>query len=176
MRKLLFILLSLMLVNICYSLELSKDNIDKIVYSHIGLQNKPVWATQISYYDLGSYYIPGTRTKNDVFYHGLRAFDTIMRVVQTYKINKECYDDLKKSIESYSDKVDSPDSLENRRQFGTMCVTIVEKGEITRWYFSRDNVISLFDIQTHILDDDTTAFKAGEQLKHLRNWFFHSDW
>ena len=176
MRKIFFILLSLMAISVCYSVELSRENMDKIVYSHIGNQDKPVWATQISYYDLGSYYIPGTRTKNDVFYHGLMWFDSIMGPVHTYKIDKYSYDKIKKSIEIFPDKVASPDSLDNRHQFGTMCVSIVEKGKITRWYFSRDNVISLFDIQTHILDDDTTAFKASEQLKHLRNWFFHSDW
>lgn len=176
MKKILLFLLALLLVNVCYSDELTKENVDKIVYSHRGNQDKPVWATQMSYYNLGSYTNPETKKTNDVFYYGLMWFDSIMGPVYTYKIDKCSYSKIKKSIESYSDKVDSPDSLENRHQFGTMCVSIVEKGEIKRWYFSKKDIIKLFDIQIPILENDTTATEVRNRLKYLRNWFINSDW
>lgn len=176
MRKILFILLSFLAFSICYSDELAKNQIDKIVYSHRGNQDKPVWATQMSYYNLGSYTNPETKKTNDVFYYGLMWFDSIMGPVYTYKIDKCSYSKIKKSIESYSNKVDSPDSLENRHQFGTMCVSIVEKGEIKRFYFSKKDIIKLFEIQIPILENDTTATEVRNRLKYLRNWFINSDW
>ena len=86
MRRILLVILSFLLLNICYSEELT-NAINKIIYSHIGIQDKPVWATQISYSDLGSYKVPGTDSTNKVFYYGLRWRDSIMGPVFSYKIN-----------------------------------------------------------------------------------------
>ena len=83
MRRILLVILSFLLLNICYSEELT-NAINKIIYSHIGIQDKPVWATQISYSDLGSYKVPGTDSTNKVFYYGLRWRDSIMGPVFSY--------------------------------------------------------------------------------------------
>ena len=172
MRRILLVILSFLLLNICYSEELT-NAIDKIIYSHIGIQDKPVWATQISYSDLGSYKVPGTDSTNKVFYYGLRWRDSIMGPVFSYKINKNCYDEIKKSIEEYPQKVLSSDSLLNSNQFGTMCVSIIENGKITRWYFKRYYIIKLFDIQMLILETDSSASEFYDRIKSLREWFYN---
>ena len=163
MRRILLVILSFLLLNICYSEELT-NVIDKIIYSHIGMQDQPVWATQISYSDLGSYTVPGTDSTNKVFYYGLRWMDSIMGPVFSYKLNKNCYDEIKKSIEQYPEKVLSADSLLNPFQFGTMCVTIIENGKITRWYFKR----------YYIIKTDSSASEFYDRIKSLREWFYNS--
>lgn len=173
MRRILLIIQSFLLLNICYSEELT-NAIDKIIYSHIGMQDHPVWATQISYRDLGSYTVPGTNSTNKVFYYGLRWRDSIMGPVFSYKINKNCYDEFKKSIEEYPQKVLSSDSLLNSNQFGTMCVSIIENGKITRWYFKRYYIIKLFDVQMPILEADSSASEFYDRIKSLREWFCNS--
>jgi hypothetical protein len=57
-----------------------------------------------------------------------------------------------------------------------MCVSIVEKGEIKRFYFSKKDIIKLFEIQIPILENDTTATEVRNRLKYLRNRFINSDW
>ncbi len=175
MRKILFLIFSFLLINLCYSEEMMKS-IDKIIYSHIGIQNKPVWATQISYRDLGGYKIPNTDMTNEVFYYGLRWRDSVMGPVHTYTINKNCYDQIKQSVETYPEKKLSIDSLLNYYQFGTMCISIVENGKISRWYFSKDNIIKLFETQVLILESDSTAREFNNQINSLKKSFINCNW
>ena len=138
------------------------QDIDKIIISHIGMEDKPLGTVQISYKPFGEMYDKETK---ELFYYGTTYMDSIKwPIVSCDSLDIKSYERIKSTTINYPNKYIK--KLENFA-YGNYCISIVEKGVITRYYFTRIDAIKLLDEYIYILVKDPKAEYVERRLESL---------
>ena len=144
------------------SIQNSIKDIDKIIISHIGMEDKPLGTVQISYKPFGEMYDKETK---ELFYYGTTYMDSIKwPIVSCDSLDIKSYERIKSTTINYPNKYIK--KLENFA-YGNYCISIVEKGVITRYYFTRIDAIKLLDEYIYILVKDPKAEYVERRLESL---------
>lgn len=145
-------------MNVC-----SVNNIDKIIISHIGMEDKPLPTIQISYKKFGGNRNP---KQTQLFYYGTTYNDSIKwPIIYSDNISLNNYDSIKSITENYPNKYNHESCLPEAFAYGNYCISIVEKGNIKKLYFSRLDAIKLLDEYIYILIKDPNAEYVVRRLE-----------
>ena len=143
----------------------SFQDIDKIIISHIGMEDKPLWTVQISYKPFGDIFNKETK---HLFYYGTTYRDSIKWVILSCdSLDLKSYERIKSLTIDYPNKYTERSSLPGNFEYGDYCISIVEKGVITRYYFTRIDAIKLLDEYIYILVKDPKAEDVERYLETL---------
>ncbi len=145
------------------SIQNSVKDIDKIIISHIGMEDKPLWTVQISYKPFGDIFNKETK---HLFYYGTTYRDSIKGVIISCdSLDLKSYERIKSFTINYPNKYTERSSLPGDFEYGDYCISIVEKGNIKKLYFSRLNAIKLLDEYIYILIKDPNAEYVVRRLE-----------
>lgn len=133
---------------------------EKIIYSHVGHSDKPIWTMQLSYLSFDDNYSEG----NEFYWKGLSSKDSMQSVI-CVQIEYNTFFDLANKI------TDSGFRIYNTlcsRQYGNFCVTIIQNNCIHEYFLSRDEFLESVNEQLIILNKDKNAERAVNYLNNLK--------
>lgn len=161
MKKSLYIFF-IIFITICIS-QVSmacSSKYEKIIYSHVGHNDKTLWPIQLSYLSFGDLY----SKDNHFFWYGLSALDSI-QPVNCFQINENSFQELKRIIlESDYRAFNSLSS----RAYGNFCISIIQNNKINRFFLSRDELLELIEKQLIIIENDKNGKEPYGYFQELK--------
>ena len=104
----------------------------------------------------------------ELFYYGTTYMDSIKwPIVSCDSLDIKSYERIKSTTINYPNKYTERSSLPGDFEYGDYCISIVEKGVITRYYFTRIDAIKLLDEYIYILIKDPKAEYVERRLESL---------